>query len=187
VSTSAEDTFTKQLVDIDRSPRRQLITADAIARHVNKLRTHLVMDATEEVVATLRTDRIQEGLALGWWQRLTFDGTPATTTSNRTRLNVSDPGWLNTLGGALTIEEGFILRPLPKWLYLKPLIPDLSGKSVLEIGCNNGFFSFAFRDAGARHVTGVEVHGPFVEAARWMARYAESATLNFGRETRCWT
>lgn len=65
---------------------------------------------------------------------------------------------------------------MPKWAYLKPIMPDLSGKSVLEIGCNNGFFCFEFAELGALHVTGLDVAGEFLVSANWMtaARGAEN-------------
>lgn len=87
---------------------------------------------------------------------------------------ISDPGFLNTLGNILTTEEGFILRPLSKWFYLKPILPSLLGKSVLEIGCNNGFFCFEFEKLGAAFVTEVEVFDHFSDPALWMAKSYQS-------------
>jgi 2-polyprenyl-3-methyl-5-hydroxy-6-metoxy-1,4-benzoquinol methylase len=31
-------------------------------------------------------------------------------------------------------------HPIPLWNKVKPLLPDLHGKRILDIGCNDGFF-----------------------------------------------
>jgi predicted RNA methylase len=54
---------------------------------------------------------------------------------------------------------------MPKLAYLKPVLPNLAGKTVLEIGCNNGFFCFEFARMGAQKITGVEVSGEFTRPA----------------------
>ena len=78
-----------------------------------------------------------------------------------------DEGGVNTLGRNLTSEEACLLRPWPKWMYLRPLLPDLRGKSVMEVGCCNGFFPIRFAELGARRVTGIEVEKHRVESADW--------------------
>ena len=172
-------TFTKQLVDPAQSPRRTLMTHDQITRHVELLREHLARDRTEQARLALRTKKVREGLTAEWWQRIPFRRTSVTTKSDWARADLSDPGWLNTLGGALRTDEGALLRPMPKWAYLEPLMPDLAGKTVLEIGCNNGFFSFAFQELGAKHVTGIDVAEQYVERARWMADYRRVTNIDF--------
>ena len=42
---------------------------------------------------------------------------------------------------------------------------DLSGKSVLDIGCNEGFFCVQAKKRGASYVLGVDTHPPFIETA----------------------
>lgn len=49
-------------------------------------------------------------------------------------------------------------------------LPDLSGKAVLDLGCNEGFFCFAALEAGARSVTGIDRNPVFHEAAVARAR-----------------
>jgi 2-polyprenyl-3-methyl-5-hydroxy-6-metoxy-1,4-benzoquinol methylase len=105
-------------------------------------------------------------------------GTDYFTTSDHARHEISDPGFLNTLGNALTVSEGFLLRPMPKWAYLKPIMPNLSGKSVLEIGCNNGFFCFEFAQS-ASEVTGAEVWEEYLTPARWMAMTKHTENVKF--------
>lgn len=51
------------------------------------------------------------------------------------------------------------------------LPPDLSGKSVLDIGCNEGFFCNAVLQRGARKVVGIDVDDKFLGEAR--KRYAD--------------
>jgi SAM-dependent methyltransferase len=164
--------FTKQLVDDGKSPKKPLMTESELVEHVRLLRQHLAKDT-----ATPLPPDVPRGW-YWWWQRIAIPGTPRFTTSDHNSLEISDPGWLNRLGDALTIQEGFILRPMPKWAYLKPIFPDLSGKSILEIGCNNGFFCFEFEQLRAAKITGAEVFDRFVEPARWMAK-ARGSIVDF--------
>jgi tRNA (mo5U34)-methyltransferase len=47
--------------------------------------------------------------------------------------------------------------PASRWRILDSLIPkDLRGKSVLDIGCNSGFFSLEMKKRGAERVVGVD-------------------------------
>jgi 2-polyprenyl-3-methyl-5-hydroxy-6-metoxy-1,4-benzoquinol methylase len=155
--------------DRDKSPKKPLFRDDELRRHLFALRQHITRDASAVVAAELKSPAVYEALERSWWQRLAIPGTECFTTSDRARLLVGDPGFLNTLGNTLTPEEGFILRPMPKWAYLKPIFPNVAGKTVLEIGCNNGFFCFEFAQMGAAHVTGVEIVEGFIRQARWMA------------------
>jgi SAM-dependent methyltransferase len=68
---------------------------------------------------------------------------------------------------------------MPKWAYLKPILPSVAGKSVLEIGCNNGFFCFEFARMGAAKVTGAEVFEGFIQPARWMAAARGAKNIDF--------
>jgi SAM-dependent methyltransferase len=169
----------RHFVEISLSEKAPLLTVGEADEWAQSLRQHLYADSTRAATAACRTELAEQALRFGWWQRLKIPGLDLHTTSDHKRLQVSNPGWLNTLGDRLTPEEGFILRPMPKWAYLKRLIPDLSGKSVLEFGCNNGFFSFKFVDLGANHVTGVDVYDPFLIAARWMKSARQIDNVEF--------
>ncbi|HUP27857.1 MAG TPA: TIGR04290 family methyltransferase [Chloroflexia bacterium] len=59
--------------------------------------------------------------------------------------------------------------PRFKWESLAPKLPlDLRGWSVLDIGCNGGFYTFALASRGAK-VTGIDVNEHYLRQARWAA------------------
>jgi tRNA (mo5U34)-methyltransferase len=75
------------------------------------------------------------------------------------------PFWL---GGDLVI--GGAWRNDLRWLGLGEAVPaDLSGKRVLDIGCNAGYDPFVFRLRGAGYVLGCEPF-EFIEQARFLQR-----------------
>lgn len=45
----------------------------------------------------------------------------------------------------------------PEWPALKAMLPDLTGKAVIDLGCGYGWFSRAARELGACDVTGVDI------------------------------
>jgi protein-L-isoaspartate O-methyltransferase len=171
--------FPVHFVDIEKSPRRVLMTNEEFRAAVAHLKAHAAADFSPKVVADLFHPNFAASRAFGWYQRIAIPGTSAFTTSNRASQDVSDPGWLNRLGNALSPEEGAILRPMPKWAYIERVLPDLRGKSVMDIGCNSGFFSFAFLDKGAASVTGIEPVSRYVEAARWLASVRGDRNVQF--------
>lgn len=56
--------------------------------------------------------------------------------------------------------NGFLIdaewRSDMKWDRLLPETLDLKGKTVADVGCNNGYYLYRIADAGARHVTGFD-------------------------------
>lgn len=57
--------------------------------------------------------------------------------------------------------------PRARWRIIEPYIPaDLTGKTVLDLSCNSGFFSIQMKKRGASRVVGVERFGQAVEQAR---------------------
>lgn len=57
--------------------------------------------------------------------------------------------------------------PAFKWREIEPNLPrDLSGKRVLDIGCNAGFYSFALAERGAE-VLGIDSDPRYLRQARW--------------------
>jgi tRNA (mo5U34)-methyltransferase len=56
------------------------------------------------------------------------------------------------------------------WLQVEPAFPaDMRGMTVLDIGCNAGFYSLKLHERGAR-VTGIEHDPRYLEQARFAAR-----------------
>lgn len=59
--------------------------------------------------------------------------------------------------------------PRFKWQHLAQVVPeDLSGWSVLDIGCNAGFYSIELARRGA-NVLGIDVEPLYLRQARWAA------------------
>jgi 2-polyprenyl-3-methyl-5-hydroxy-6-metoxy-1,4-benzoquinol methylase len=176
---AAVDPVVAELVDCDKSPKARLMSDGDSKSHLEALRRHLATDTSAAVKAGLESPAASKAFGHDWWQRLAIPGTNCFTTSDHGRLKISDPGLLNTLGNKLTPEEGFLLRPMPKWAYLEPIFPVLAGKTILEIGCNNGFFCFEFQQLGAAQVTGAEVYEGFINPARWMAAARGTQNIEF--------
>ena len=57
--------------------------------------------------------------------------------------------------------------------------PDLQGKSVLDLGCNEGFFCQAALAAGAKRVVGIDTNAHVIERARQRTPQAEFIFLNW--------
>ncbi len=88
------------------------------------------------------------------------------------RVRALDP-WFHDLdlNGVRTAPHHF-LGDYPRlvWRLLAPALPaDLSGKTVLDIGCNAGFFSIELKRRGAARVVGVDFDPRYLEQARLAA------------------
>jgi len=60
--------------------------------------------------------------------------------------------------------------PNIKWKHIEPAIPaDLSGATVLDIGCNGGFYSIKMKQRGAKRVLGIDVDDQYLKQARFAA------------------
>lgn len=60
--------------------------------------------------------------------------------------------------------------PNVKWKHIRQAIPnDLTGASVLDIGCNAGFYSIQMKLRGATHVLGIDVDDRYLDQARFAA------------------
>jgi tRNA (mo5U34)-methyltransferase len=75
------------------------------------------------------------------------------------------------LGGVWTAPEHFLGDyPAVKWRHYADALPaDMRGKSVLDIGCNAGFFSQAMKRRGAERVLGIDFDDRYLEQARFAA------------------
>jgi tRNA (mo5U34)-methyltransferase len=75
------------------------------------------------------------------------------------------------LGGVLTAPD-HVLGDYPalKWRRFAHVLPaDLSGKTVLDIGCNGGFYSIQMKCRGAARVLGIDLDPVYLRQARFAA------------------
>lgn len=72
-------------------------------------------------------------------------------------------------GGQQTAPDHFLGDfPAFKWEQIKSDIPeDLSGKTVLDIGCNAGFYSLKLAQRGAQ-ITAIDLDTNYLEQAKWV-------------------
>src|SRR3954467_14867196 len=90
--------------------------------------------------------------------------------------------WFHNLhfGEVQTAPDHFLGDyPAFKWRMFEHAIPaDLSGKSVLDIGCNAGFYSLEMKRRGAERVLGIDSHDGYLAQARFAAE-VEGADIEF--------
>ena len=61
-------------------------------------------------------------------------------------------------------------HPASRWRLLESFVPkDLSGKSVLDIGCNAGYFSLQMKKRGATRVVSIDIMPYVLAQARFMS------------------
>ncbi len=84
--------------------------------------------------------------------------------------------WFQNLriGGFQTAEDHFLGDyPAFKWAGFKHVIPDdLEGKSVLDIGCNAGFYTMEMKRRNAGRVVGIDSDPRYLQQARFAAAQA---------------
>ncbi len=75
------------------------------------------------------------------------------------------------LGGVQTAPHHFLGDyPALKWRQFAHAIPaDLTGKTVLDIGCNAGFYSVEMKRRGAARVLGIDTDETYLAQARFVA------------------
>jgi tRNA (mo5U34)-methyltransferase len=75
------------------------------------------------------------------------------------------------LNGVQTAPNHFLNDyPNVKWQTFRHAIPaDLTGKSVLDIGCNAGFYSIEMKRRGAARVVGIDFDDRYLDQARLAA------------------
>jgi tRNA (mo5U34)-methyltransferase len=75
------------------------------------------------------------------------------------------------LNGVHTAPSHFLGDyPAVKWRNFSGAIPaDLTGKTVLDIGCNAGFYSLEMKRRGAERVLGVDAEDDYLAQARFAA------------------
>lgn len=61
--------------------------------------------------------------------------------------------------------------PNVKWKHIEEVIPkDLTGATVLDIGCNGGFYSLQMKRRGASRVVGIDVDERYLNQGRYAAK-----------------
>jgi tRNA (mo5U34)-methyltransferase len=79
------------------------------------------------------------------------------------------------LNGVQTAPNHFLHDyPNVKWRRFQHAVPqDLSGKTVLDIGCNGGFYSIEMKRRGAERVVAVDFDDRYLEQARFAAEVTD--------------
>src|SRR5215208_6691542 len=96
-------------------------------------------------------------------------------TTEEIRRRVEELGqWFHNLdlGGVKTAPDHFLGDyPATKWQRFSAAIPaDLRGKSVLDIGCNAGFYSIQMKQRGAERVVAIDTDEKYLAQARFAAQ-----------------
>ena len=88
------------------------------------------------------------------------------------------------LGGVRTAPEHFLGDyPQMKWEKFADALPrDLAGKSVLDVGCNAGFYSMEMKRRGAARVLGIDSDERYLTQARFAAR-VEGLDIEFAQRS----
>ena len=107
----------------------------------------------------------------------------ATMDETEIRNKISSLGdWFHNikLKGIFTAPNHFLGDfPAVKWRHLSKYIPaDLSGKSVLDIGCNGGFYSLEMKRRGASRVVAIDSDVRYLKQARFAAQ-VQQADIDF--------
>lgn len=74
------------------------------------------------------------------------------------------------LGGVQTAPDHYLGDyPAIKWGGFVGAIPGIEGKTVLDVGCNAGFYSIEMKRRGASRVLGIDYDGDYLAQARFAA------------------
>ena len=96
-------------------------------------------------------------------------------TQLQARIDALGPWFHNIdLGGVSTAPNHFLGDyPRQKFRHFADAIPaDLTGKTVLDIGCNGGFYSVEMKRRGADRVLGIDFDDTYLDQARFVAEVA---------------
>lgn len=100
----------------------------------------------------------------------------------RQRIEALGPWFHNLeLGGVWTAPDHFLGDyPAFKFRRFEHALPkDLTGKTVLDIGCNAGFYSFEMKRRGAARVLGIDEDEHYLAQARFAAEELDFADCEF--------
>jgi tRNA (mo5U34)-methyltransferase len=98
---------------------------------------------------------------------------PSSNDEIRRRAEQLGPWFHNIdLNGVWTAPDHFLGNyPTIKWQAFADALPhDLTGKTVLDIGCNGGFYSIEMKKRGASRVLGMDFDDAYLEQARFAAQ-----------------
>jgi tRNA (mo5U34)-methyltransferase len=98
------------------------------------------------------------------------------------RIDALGPWFHNiNLGGVWTAPDHFLGDyPNFKFQRFAPFLPeDLSGRTVLDIGCNAGFYSMEMKRRGASHVLGIDSDDRYLAQARLAAEVLGYEQIEF--------
>jgi tRNA (mo5U34)-methyltransferase len=100
-------------------------------------------------------------------------------TADQIRQRVEELGdWFHNLdlGGVRTAPDHFLGDyPQIKWQRFSAALPeDLSGKSVLDVGCNAGFYSIQMKRRGADRVVAIDTDEKYLAQARFAAKVSDA-------------
>src|SRR4030081_1952622 len=93
-----------------------------------------------------------------------------TTDEIRSRIETLGPWFHNMDLCGVETAPGHFLGDYPalKWRRFSHVIPrDLTGRTVLDIGCNAGFYSIEMKRRGAARVLGIDNHDEYLAQARF--------------------
>jgi tRNA (mo5U34)-methyltransferase len=112
--------------------------------------------------------------------------TTPTLTTEEIRAEIVRLGpWFHNmeLAGVPTAPDHFLGDyPAMKWRGFASAIPaDLSGQTVLDIGCNAGFYSMEMKRRGAERVLGIDFDEDYLAQARFAARINGFDNIEFRR------
>src|SRR5690606_28018867 len=84
--------------------------------------------------------------------------------------------WFHNLriGGHATAPDHFLGDyPAFKWARFSHVVPqDLEGRTVLDIGCNAGFYAIEMKRRNAGRVVGIDSDERYLKQAAFAARHA---------------
>lgn len=114
--------------------------------------------------------------AMPFAERSAAPARPATAPADREALrrHIAELGpWFHNIeiGGVRTAPEHFLGDyPAAKWRKFSDAVPaDLAGKTVLDVGCNAGFYSIEMKRRGAGRVLGLDTDPRYLAQARFAA------------------
>ena len=85
---------------------------------------------------------------------------PAEQTTLEQRIRELGPWFHNMVLAGVRTEPDHFLGDYPevKYRHFREVLPaDLTGKTVLDIGCNGGFYSLEMKRRGADRVVGIDM------------------------------